>query len=303
MHLRVNDIRLYFDVEGSALIPKGRQMHQRSTLILLHGGPGADHSGYKPLFSSFADYAQIIYLDHRGNGRSEHGPAERWNLNQWADDLHAFCQALSIERPIVYGASFGGFVAMTYATRYPTHPGRLILVSTAAKAGTHAEERVAMFTKLGGEAVGQLAHRRFISGDTSPEVLRAWLEMALPFYSRTRPDAAAREREISNPAATAWFNRVGGEGRTFDLLSELPKIACPVLLMGGKIDPMTPIECQREIAAKLPSSLLEYHEFDNCGHGVVQDAPIEAKAIISKFIQGGSLIAPGDASEESPPSN
>lgn len=289
MHLSVNGVRLYFDVEGPGLVPDGDRMRPRPTLILLHGGPGADHSGYKPFFSSIADVAQVVYLDHRGNGRSEHGPVERWNLTQWADDLHAFCQALSIERPIVYGASFGGFVAMAYATRYPSHPGRLVLVSTAAKAGTHVAERVAMFTQLGGEAVGRLAHRRFVEGDTSPEVLQAWLDAALPCYTVTKPDPLAWEREVANPAATAWFNRVGGEGRTFDFLAQLSTISCPVLLMGGKLDPMTPIECQRQIAQEIAPSLLEYHEFDHCGHGVVSDAPDEARQIIRRFIEAGPL--------------
>jgi pimeloyl-ACP methyl ester carboxylesterase len=284
MHLYVNGIRLYFDVEGSALVPDGRHMRQRPTLILLHGGPGADHSGYKPYFSTFADQAQVIYLDHRGNGRSEHGSAEHWNIAQWADDLHCFCQALSIERPIVYGASFGGIIAMAYATRYPTHPSKLILVSTAAKAGIHAAERVAMFEKLGGPGVGRLAYLRFVEGNTSPEVLKAWLEFALPYYSTRMPDPLARAREISNPAATAWFNKADGEGRKFDLLTELHKIQCPVLLMGGKLDPMTPIECQRQIAAGISPDLLEYHEFEDCGHGVVNDKPDEAGLILKAFI-------------------
>jgi pimeloyl-ACP methyl ester carboxylesterase len=295
MHLCVNGVRLYFDVEGSALIPDGPRMRQRPTLILLHGGPGADHTGYKPFFSAFADLAQVVYLDHRGNGRSEHGPVEHWNLAQWADDLHAFCQALSIERPIVYGASFGGIVAMAYATRYPIHPGRLILVSTVAKAGTHTAQRVAMFARLGGAAVGRLAHRRFVEGDTSPEVLRAWLEQAVPHYTVQPADPHTRERELRNPVATAWFNREGGEGRSLDLLPQLHKIACPVLLLGGQLDPMTPIECQRDIASAISPELLQYHEFENCGHGVVDDCPHEARALIGEFIRAAAATpAAGD---------
>jgi proline iminopeptidase len=46
-----------------------------------------------------ADIAQIIYLDHRGNGRSEDGPRECWNLAQWGDDVRAFCGALGIVDP------------------------------------------------------------------------------------------------------------------------------------------------------------------------------------------------------------
>src|SRR3954470_1085916 len=86
MHVLVNGVRLFFDVEGAALVPDGPSMRQKPTLLMLHGGPGADHSIYKPDYSSLADIAQIVYLDHRGNGRSEDGPRERWRLSQWGDD-------------------------------------------------------------------------------------------------------------------------------------------------------------------------------------------------------------------------
>ena len=74
MHVSVNGVRLFFDVEGAKYVPDGSTMRQKPTLLLLHGGPGFDHSIYKPAYSALADIAQIIYLDHRGNGRSEDGP-------------------------------------------------------------------------------------------------------------------------------------------------------------------------------------------------------------------------------------
>ena len=101
MRVRVGDCRLFFDVEGAKLVPDGPAMRERPTLVLLHGGPGFDHSSYKPAFSALADAAQIVYLDHRGNGRSDRGPLEKWNLAQWGDDLRAFCDALGVEKPVV----------------------------------------------------------------------------------------------------------------------------------------------------------------------------------------------------------
>lgn len=96
MRVLVNDVRLFFDVEGASLVPDGPRMREKPTLLLLHGGPGFDDSIYKPAYSSLADYAQIIYLDHRGNGRSDTGPKEAWTLAQWGDDvLSARCLVLS----------------------------------------------------------------------------------------------------------------------------------------------------------------------------------------------------------------
>src|SRR5262249_10118136 len=133
MYITVNDTRLFFDVEGAKLVPAGPTMQEKPTLLLLHGGPGFDHSTYKPAFSTFADVAQVIYLDLRGQGRSAPSSPAYWNLATWAEDVRAFCEALTIEQPIVFGQSAGGFVAMAYATRYPAHPSKLVLSSTSAR--------------------------------------------------------------------------------------------------------------------------------------------------------------------------
>src|SRR5688572_28469862 len=231
MQVLVNGVRLYFDVEGAQLRPGGDRMEEKPTLLLLHGGPGADHSLYKPAFSALTDVAQVVYLDHRGNGRSDRGAKETWTIAQWADDVKEFCDVLGIVRPIVYGASFGGMVAMAYATRHPAHPGKLILVSTAAQQSAHTETKIAMFTKLGGEAIGRLAHRRFVDGDASPEVLATWRATAFPLYTRRVRDASAAKRIHLNADVTTWFNRPGGEGRTLDLLGDLGRIQCPTLVL------------------------------------------------------------------------
>lgn len=180
MWVRVNGVLLFFDVEGAGLVPDGPRMREKPTVVLLHGGPGFDHSLYKPAFSALADIAQIVFLDHRGNGRSDGGPPESWTLAQWGDDVRAFCDTLGIARPIVYGASFGWTVALAYATRHPAHPAALILVSTEAAAGTHRDRQVALFERFGGPEVCALARRRFIDGHTDAATLDAWIRLATP---------------------------------------------------------------------------------------------------------------------------
>ena len=44
------DVRLFVDIEGAGLVPDGATMRAQPTLVLLHGGPGYDHSGFKPAF-------------------------------------------------------------------------------------------------------------------------------------------------------------------------------------------------------------------------------------------------------------
>ena len=60
MHVSVNGVRLFFDVEGAKLVPDGPAMREKPTLLMLHCGPGFDHSIYKPAYSALADVAQTI---------------------------------------------------------------------------------------------------------------------------------------------------------------------------------------------------------------------------------------------------
>ncbi len=261
MHVCVNGTRLHFDVEGAKLEPDGPRMREKPTLILLHGGPGFDHSGYKPSFSALADVAQLVYLDHRGQGRSDKSAPEHWNLAQWADDVRGLCEALGIERPIVFGNSFGGMVAMAYAARHAEHPAKLVFSSTAAR--HDIEGLVARFAKLGGDEVASAA-RRF------------WEDPG----RETLPDANAR----TVFALDVMFHFARGESRTMDLAPGLARVRCPTLVLGGELDPVCPIEMQEEIAAAMPREHVRFERFPSCGHGVFRDDP-RAFEVIREFIR------------------
>ncbi|RIK95835.1 MAG: alpha/beta hydrolase [Proteobacteria bacterium] len=278
MHISVGDVRLFFDVEGAKLVPDGPAMRERPTLVLLHGGPGFDHSSYKPLFSQLADVAQVVYLDHRGNGRSDAGDRAKWNLAQWADDVRAFCDALGIERPVVFGNSFGGMVAMAYGIRHADHAGKLILSSTTAK--TRLDRVYAAFERLGGPDARDAA-RRYWEGP-GPETLPDYARLCFPLYSRTPRDPDVNARTKWN--FDVMFHFGGGEDHAFDFLPELKAVRCPTLVLGGEDDPICPIDDQADIAAALPAHLVRFERFAGCGHGVYRDDPQRALGVLRTFL-------------------
>ena len=277
MFITVNGARLFFDVDGAALVPDGRGMRQKPTLLLLHGGPGFDHSGFKPAFSQLTDLCQIVYLDHRGNGRSDYGDPVNWTLPQWGDDVRAFCDALGIERPIVYGVSFGGFVAQSYATRHPDHPGKLVLCSTSAK--QELPMVLDAFERIGGKPARALAELRWTA--PTAEIRREYQRVCHPLYN-TQPerDPDRRFRAIQNDAVGVAFRTDG-----MDFRADLARITCPTLVMAGDADPITPIAFSEVIAGCLPQHLLQFERFPNAGHGVVSDAPDRAFAVLRAFIE------------------
>jgi len=75
-----------------------------------------------------------------------------------------------------------------------------------------------------------------------------------------------------------------GEDHRFDLLSELAKVRCPTLVLGGEDDPICPIDDQADIAAALPADLVRFERFPGCGHGVYRDAPGRTLDVLRTFL-------------------
>ena len=272
-------VQLFVDTEGAGLVPDGAAMRAKPTLLLLHGGPGYDHSGFKPAFSQLADIAQIVYVDHRGHGRSSRCPPDEWTLDTWADDVVRLCCALGIAQPIVLGQSFGGFVAQRYIARHPGHAAKVILSSTSPHLGL--ARKLAMFELLGGAAARAAAQAFWLAPDAA--TWATYNRVCMPLYN-TRPaaDPQARGRTLFN--GPILFASASGEQQTMNLLPGLAAAACPVLVMVGEQDPVCPLADALDIAAALPARWLQLARFADAGHGVWRDQPEAAFARLREFI-------------------
>lgn len=272
-------VRLYVDIEGLGLVPDGPQMREKPALICLHGGPGFDHSAFKPAFSQLSDLAQIVYYDHRGHGRSDARPRSEWTLDTWADDVVRLCDALGIVKPIVLGQSFGGFVAQHYLARHPAHAAKVILSSTSHHMGL--ERKVAGFARRGGAAAGELA-RQFWS-QPNPDTWAAYWARCRDLYNTTTPpNGDAGLRVMANYEILLHF--VAGEKQQLQLLPGLARAQCPVLVMVGEEDPVCPLDDALEIAAALPPQWMQLARFPGVGHGAWRDDPKAAFAVLRQFM-------------------
>lgn len=283
MRVNIGDCRLFCDIEGAKLRPDGPRMEEVPTLVLLHGGPGAfDHSSFKPAFSPLSDIVQLVYLDQRGQGRSDRSTPQFWNLDQWAADVKSFCDALEIERPVVLGHSFGGMVAMAYGARFQDHPAKLVLSSTAAR--MRLDRILRMFETLGGQEARDVARRFWEGGPGWPEKRREYMRVCAPLYNPSRvlahPDGLART--VFNFEVAEHF--INGEQQTYNLFPELHRIKCPTLVLAGVHDPVCPIEDMQEVAEAITPNVVRFERFADAGHGVFRDQPERALKILREFI-------------------
>jgi pimeloyl-ACP methyl ester carboxylesterase len=230
----------------------------------------------------------VVFYDHRGNGRSEGDDPATWTLAQWADDVKGLCDALGLVRPIVCGLSFGGFVAQAYATRYPDHPGKLILLSTAARIDFPTV--FAAFARVGGLEVGAIAESYWMNPTAEGRAL--FFQRCLPFYRhrRDRPPADF-SRVILRMDVAAHFNGPRNEHGRFDFRADLGRLRCPVLLMAGEHDPIVPMPLVEETAAAIPAHLLRFERLSGCSHQIHGDDPEQVFGAMRAFIAGPDALA------------
>src|SRR5262245_13797624 len=254
-------------------------MAPRPVVVLLHGGPGADHTVFKPEFDALTDVAQVVYLDQRGSGRSDRGEPADWSWTRWADDVAEFCRAVGLDRVVLLGTSSGGLVAMVCAARHPGLVAGLVLDSTLG-APTTLEESLAVFERRGGP-VAREAARRYLGGDTSPEAARAWQEHALPLYGGD--PAVRRKRARVSDEVQEHFRR-GGCGPV-DAADYAGAVGCPTLILAGEDDPVSPaVGAARLADAIVVSADVRVEILPGVGHGVFRQAPREAFSVLRAFL-------------------
>lgn len=276
MHAQVNGTRLWFDVEGPALVPDGAVMRARPTVVLVHGGPGSyDHSYLKPAHARLADHAQVVYVDLRGHGRSDWGDAARWSFEACADDVRALCDALGVERPVVLGHSMGGPVALLYGARHPGHAAGLIVVSGF---GRFDLERLVEGVRLhAGDEVAELARRSYGGGTLDEE---EWSRVFAAFGPNV-PDADELARRRRNPDVSARGPELL---RSLDVLDRLGAVESPTLVCVGALDSVTPTSASEEVVAALQPGLARLEVLEGAGHFPWKDAPDAYFALLERFV-------------------
>ncbi len=254
-------------------------------IVVLHGGPGAHHDYLLPGFDAVASGRELIYYDQRGGGRS---PVSRETAVGWEEqvaDLEALREVWGLEQLTLAGYSWGGLLALLYATRHPERVERLALVSPAPAWREARQEFERRFSER--NLAPELQHRRaelresgLRERDPAAYAQRLFeLSVAAYFHHPDRARNLTPFRVTGRTQQEVWASL--GD---YDLRPELRGLNIPAIVLHGESDPI-PVETARQVADLLEA---EFHALPECGHVPYVEAFDTFVRVIDAFLPARS---------------
>ncbi len=286
-NMPIRDASLFVEVIG-----------QGYPLLLMHGGPGLDHTSLlslKPLSDQFT----LIFYDHRCNGRSEGADITTMTWENLTADAEALRQTLGFEKWAVLGQSFGGNVALEYALRYPQRLSHLILMDTGGDQRWTSQNCPEILAKRGYSAAAVEAARRFYSGQITPsEFIPTFMKFSKAYFYHINLVSMAFEmifgpRAVMRPEALIFGYTQMLKGWT--VMDRLGEIQTPTLVSAGRHDFLFPPEHQAILADRLPNAQLEL--FERSGHNPQMEQADEVIESIRRFLATANQAEPELLSE------
>jgi proline iminopeptidase len=273
-----------------------RDVGEGQAIVVLHGGPDFDVSYLLPDMDRLSDAFRLIYYDQRGRGRSAaHVQPADVSIQSDVDDLERVRAFFGLETLAILGHSWGGLLAMEYATRYPARVSQLILLNTAFVSHDDfllfREERQRRATADLERATALKSTTLYQEGD--PDTVAAYYRIHFStalgrpghldkvierlragFTNEGILKARAIEERLMHE--TWWSN-------DYDLLPALRRLSVPTLVIHGDAD-LIPVASAANVAAAIPGAHLVV--LRECGHFSYLERPDDVRREIDRFMQG-----------------
>jgi len=269
---KLKDTELYYDEYGSGF-----------PFLIMHGGLGIDHTYLHPTLDPLGDIFKLIFYDHRGHGRSGRPPINTIIFEKLADDANELRKILGYDKLGVIGNSAGGYVALNYAIRHPSHISYLILIDTAP-AFDYMEEL--MKNVQNKNPTPDLIETLNAPVDPTIEGFRNQFKILQPlyFYEFTPQVEEMCNRVIDkmivNPEVAALNDILMLK---YNVISKLSKIEVPTLILVGKDDFVCPPSQAQRMHDSIPNS--ELYIFEKCGHYPFYEAPDEFFRVLHNWFK------------------
>jgi proline iminopeptidase len=238
-------------------------------LLVLHGGPGLDHTMFGTWLDPLEDECRLFLVDQRSQGRSDR-TSEEWSIAQMARDVQALAESLGLERYVVLGHSFGAFVALQHAVDFPGVPAGTIVSSGVPDLGylsDHVEQSLAAFEPAELREQVTTSWARETEARTQEDVATI-IRDQFPFHFADPRDPrieellAEMDGAVYSPEVLSHFaeSEYGG----IEVEDQLRDVTHPVLVLAGRHDRACSVEGAQAIAAGVPDARLVV--FENSGH-------------------------------------
>lgn len=239
-------------------------------LVLLHGGPGSSHNYFEVLDELAAGGRQLIMYDQLGSGKSSLPEGDDlYKKETWADELVALRKYLDLDEVHILGQSWGGMLAIIYATDYrPQGVKSYILSSTLASAEIWEREqrrRIGYLPKDMQEAIEVCEKNKDYDNPAYLEAVDEFMERhCAGELTEDSPECLSREKTHGERAYIAAWGQSEfaprGSLRDYDYSEKIKDINRPCLVISGLLDLCSPL-IAKELYDKIPSSRWELFEY------------------------------------------
>jgi proline iminopeptidase len=230
-------------------------------LVVLHGGPGMDHSMFRPWLDPLADEFRLLYVDQRGQGRSDRVDPTTLSLELFARDVDLLAEVRGLDGFALLGHSFGAIVTTWHATELGTASAYVI------SGGADASEPLMADVGASLEAMGKRGKPIAESWEREQHVetekeLAELSRVQMPFHFHGEPPPGFGEETVYSPLVLRHFARVGyGD---FDYRLRLDRVHVPTLVVVGEHDRTTTTRAARVLHDGIEGS--ELVVVPNAGH-------------------------------------
>ncbi|MCI9434320.1 MAG: alpha/beta hydrolase [Bacilli bacterium] len=226
--------------------------NQNKTIVLLHGW-GQNIDMMRPIGDNLQDAFDIVIIDLPGYGLSDE-PDYVWTIYDYADAMAELLNSLKIKNPIMIGHSFGGKIALTYASKYGAQ--KLVLFGSPYRPEI---QKLSLKTKI-------------LKKIAKIKILSPLVEMAKKHIGST---------DYKN--ASSMMRKILVETVNLDITEDVKKIKCSTLLIWGEKDTAVPLERAYELEKLINDAGVVV--YDECTHYAYLERLNQTIHVLNSFLK------------------
>ena len=255
-------------------------------LLVLHGGPGADHCYLLPQLLQLGEKHDLLFYDQRGGGRSKSDARVPITWKTHVEDLGALVQEHQLDPLSIVGYSWGAMLGLLYTLQHRENPhlippSRLALINPAPLTLEYRRQFEAEFARRQQSPEIQRLRDELVASNLRESDPQAYRQRAFElgvagYFSDPRKATDLTPFRVVGRVQQSVWESLGD----FDLIADLAGVRLPSIIIHGRDDPI-PLASSREAASALDTNLVV---LDECGHVPYVEQPAKLFASLDPFL-------------------